>query len=174
MAYGRQRPGYQGRRQPQEEQKPPDLSFLDNGFYEKDNLREDLLDDKARVWGQKFATKKSRDEVSSTQIRRFYGDVKALGKEMRQSGINMNSINCTDLAPYKARIKMLKSKVSYASSREKVSPSFQLLIEKCVNNIKHPKDFTGFVLFFESLLGYYYYYDSLKSAKGQGGETSYE
>lgn len=169
MAYPRQPARYQQPASPPEASAQTiDLSFLDQGFYDADgNLREDLLDTHARRWGLEFApvgetVKKGTQQVSSSQIRRFYGDLKSLQDEMRRSRVNMTSKDERDLAPFKARVKMLKAKASYAAGREKVSAAFHQLMERCVDKIKSPRDFAAFALFFESLLGHYEFFSAQK------------
>ena len=141
----------------------PDLSFLDKGYYENGALRPDLLDTHAESLGKSFAQKGNK--VNSTQMRRFYGDVKELETRIeREAGADIfESADASKLARYLALIRMLKSKAAYAAGRKTVSRAFESFIVKCVDQIKTPKDFRAFVLFFEAVVGYYY---------GAGGEEN--
>lgn len=143
----------------------PDLSFLDKGYYENGALRPELLDTHAKSLGESFA-RKGDYSVKSTQMRRFYGDVKELETriERETKGADIFESDVPQkLAKYLALIRMLKSKAAYAAGRETVSRAFESFIVKSVDQIKTPKDFRAFVLFFEAIVGYYY---------GAGGEKN--
>ena len=138
--------------------RPPvlDFDFLKGGFRKpvdgKPVLREDLLDERARQLGEQFA-RGGYNRVSSAQMRRFYGDVKSLQKEIEKG----------DFRDYLARVRMLKSKVAYAAGRGTISRAFQQFISTCVDLIKEARDYEDFVTVFESVVGYYY---------GAGGERN--
>jgi CRISPR-associated protein Csm2 len=141
----------------------PDLSFLDKGYYENGALRPELLDTHAKSLGEDFA-RKDGYKVKSTQMRRFYGDVKELESRVERDAADIfESAETQKLAKYLALIRMLKSKAAYAAGRETVSRAFESFIVKSVDQIKMPKDFRAFVLFFEAIVGYYY---------GAGGEKN--
>lgn len=149
-------------RQQRNEPSPlPNLSFLDKGYYENGVLRPDLLDTHAKSLGESFA-RKGDHNVKSSQMRRFYGDVKELETRIEQN-TNLESDKPEELAKHLALIRMLKSKAAYAAGRETVSRAFESFIVKSVEQIKTPKDFRAFVLFFEAIVGYYY---------GAGGEKN--
>jgi CRISPR type III-A-associated protein Csm2 len=136
------------------------------GFYTEDGktMRPELLDSDARALGGAFAEirqrKKGPHYVSSTQLRRYYNDVKQLQfKIERDLKEKKDSDDPEALKEYLPLIKMLKAKVAYGTrpgTVERVSPKFQETIDDCVGLIKRPKDFQAFVLFFESIVGYYY------------------
>jgi CRISPR-associated protein Csm2 len=140
----------QGQRHP-----PLDLSNLDRGFRTGGNLRGDLLGSIAESYGKRFATYRS-DQVSSAQLRRFYGDVKRLQREMQTDEKAIWPM-------YEARVRMLKSKVAYAAGRRTISRSFEQFIAKCIDQVNDLDDFGDFALFFESVVGYFY---------GFGGERN--
>lgn len=148
----------------QPQKQPLDLSFLDKGYYENGALRPELLDTHAKVLGESFA-KKGDAGVKSTQMRRFYGDVKELETRIeRKEGVDIFESNDPQkLTQYLALIRMLKSKAAYAAGRNTVSRAFESFIAKAVDQIRTPKDFRAFVLFFEAVVGYYY---------GAGGEKN--
>jgi CRISPR-associated protein Csm2 len=137
-----------------------DRSFLQGGYFETREgravVRADLMDEHARSYGILFAR---TEKVSSSQLRRFYGDVKALEKKIRQGGEG-----AFDRFYY--LVKMLKSKVSYIvgkRSSEHVSQAFRDYIHTCVDAIETEEDFEAFLKFFESTVGFYY---------GAGGERN--
>jgi|YNPNPStandDraft_1061719.scaffolds.fasta_scaffold24394_4 CRISPR-associated protein Csm2 len=152
---------------------PLNLSFLTNGYYDKDdNLRPELLDQHARDLGKRFAEEKepipnsrSTKQVSSGQIRRFFGDVRDLEERIGRSTLFaiFESSDANEIKPYLALIRMLKSKADYAAGRGTVTTAFKEFITHSVDQIKTPKDFRAFVLFFEAIVGYYY---------GAGGEKN--
>lgn len=142
-----------------------ELSFLDKGYYENGVLRPELLDTHAKVLGERFAREKDH-KVKSTQMRRFYGDVKELETRIERESKGAEIFESNEpqkLAPYLALIRLLKSKAAYAAGRKTVSRAFEDFIAKSVDQIKTPKDFRAFVLFFEAIVGYYY---------GAGGEKN--
>ncbi len=145
----------------QRDEPKPNLAFLDKGYYENGALRPDLLDTHAKSLGESFASKDGY-KVKSTQMRRFYGDVKELETRIERDS-SLESNDPQQLAKYLALIRMLKSKAAYAAGRETVSRAFESFIVKSVDQIKTPKDFRAFVLFFEAVVGYYY---------GAGGEKN--
>jgi CRISPR-associated protein Csm2 len=127
-----------------------DLSFLTSFFEDskKEIIRKDLLDKKAYELGKRFAKRKREggDELSSSQLRNFFNDVRSLEAKVRAE----------DFPKVMPHIKMLKAKVAYAEGRGKVPTSFKALISKCVDLIEDKKDFEGFVKFFEAIVGFFY------------------
>lgn len=147
--------------QTQERVPPPafrSLAALNDFYTEQGDLRPELLDEISRGLGEAFA--RGEHHVSSTQIRRFYSDVKDLQQKIGGDlGERMKSDNPEDLQQYLALVKMLKAKVAYATRREageRVSRLFKDTIDKCVDLIRMPKDFQAFALFLECIIGYYY------------------
>lgn len=133
-----------------------DLSFLDQGFYNsRGNLREELLDQEAKKLAQRFGPKGGFDKVSSAQMRRFFGDVRELESILKRE-INLESHEPTDLEKYLAMVKMLKSKLAYSAGRGVIPKSFAESLSKAIDQVRSPKDFKAFVLFFESIVGYYF------------------
>lgn len=137
-------------------------------FYQDENrknLREDLLDSKARSWAESFLSPKSSNDkfqrnpkLTSAQLRKFHIEAKALeerAKRIMSSGGKFDEI--------KPVVKMLKSKVAYAcptTGQRKVPLEFRSYIEEMVDNIDDYKDFKAFALCFEAVVGFFY---------GQGG-----
>ena len=120
-------------------------------------VRADLMTDHARAYGEQVASRDRRFQVSSSQLRAFYGDVKALEKKIAQAGEGA-------FERFYYLVKMLKSKASYAQGKRaggRVSEAFRDYIHKCVDAIETEEDFEAFLKFFESTVGFYY---------GAGGE----
>jgi len=133
-------------------------------FYTSDgkNIRPELLDTEARDLGNAFANKNKRYDyyISSNQLRRYYNDVKELqAKIEKHLKDNKDSQNSELLKEFLPLIKMLKAKVAYGrrpGAKDRVSRTFQETMDACIDLIKSPRDFQTFVLFFESIVGYYY------------------
>jgi CRISPR-associated protein Csm2 len=138
-----------------------DRNFLAGGYFETKNgervVRADLMAKHAQAYGELFASRNRRNQVSSSQLRAFYGDVKALEQKIKQGGED-----AFDRFYY--LVKMLKSKASYVQGKRtggRVSKAFRDYIHACVDAIETEEDFEAFLKFFESTVGFYY---------GAGGE----
>lgn len=159
-----------------------------NGFYnEQKQVRPALFDDVARELGRAFAQRKGDYYVSSSQVRGFYGDVKALEiklQEKRQEELALRrkynqtppvkqgqqpklTTDETAVADHVFReneylVRMILPKVYYVhgkeSSRGKVSDAFRDFIEAGLGKVQRAHDFTIFVRLFESVVGFYYGY----------------
>ena len=120
-------------------------------------IRDDLMTIHAQAYGELFASRDRRNQVSSSQLRAFYGDVKALEQKIAQGGVGA-------FERFYYLVKMLKSKASYVQGKRaggRVSEAFRDYIHKCVDAIETEEDFKAFLKFFESTVGFYY---------GAGGE----
>lgn len=141
-------------RRPQSSQRLPrtplDMKFLSSGYYsdaEKRKLREDLIKIEAEKLGKTFATLKP--ELTSTQLRKIFNEVRSLEERVAEN-----------FDEQKALILMLKSKVAYSVGKKtsKTPKEFKDFIDVCIDRINDKEDFDGFVKFFESVVGYFYYY----------------
>lgn len=133
---------------PRQESKK-EFSFLDSGYYKdqsKEILREDLIVEHADILGKEFVEK--RPKLTSAQLRKFFNDVHALKAKVESIGFDNQ----------RPMIKMLKSKVAYAKGRDKIPAEFKDFIDACVDKIEDKKDFEGFIKFFESVVGFYYFH----------------
>lgn len=135
-----------------------DTSFLNSGFFvddKKEIIRSDLLEKHAFELGKKFASVK----VSSSQLRNFFNDVKALEAKV---DLVSSSREFEKIKPY---VKLLKSKVAYAykNGKGKIALPFKQFIDKCVDLVATKEDFKAFAIFFEAVVGFYY---------GEGGEKN--
>jgi CRISPR type III-A-associated protein Csm2 len=138
-----------------------DRNFLQGGYFETKEgravVRADLMSRHAQAYGELFASRDRRKQVSSNQLRAFYSDVKALEKKIRQGGEGA-------FGRFYYLVKMLKSKASYVQGKRsggRVSKAFRDYIHTCVDAIETEEDFEAFLKFFESTVGFYY---------GAGGE----
>jgi len=136
-------------------------------FYdEKGNLKESLLNNKAKLWAESFINPRRPKErgqrnpkLTSAQLRKFHIEAKTLEERMK----NLDNPK-EDFLKIRPLIKMMKSKVAYACPTtgydRKVPEEFRRYIEEMVDHIEDAKDFRAFALCFESVVGFFY---------GQGG-----
>jgi CRISPR-associated protein Csm2 len=135
-------------------------------FNEKGKIKATLLDEEAKKVADSLVEyQKERDgsirrnkqgkvvivpkkTLNSAQLRRFYNDFKQLEKKIKMKGFE----------EIKPLIKMVKSKVSYASnpSNQKIPPQFKQFLIKNVDCINSKKEFEAFMLYFEAVVGFYY------------------
>ncbi len=142
---------------------------MSNFFYNDgtEEIKEELLDGKAKEWAESFLKPKwpprgsgmKNPKLTSAQLRKFHREVKEL--EERVKGLENPQTEFTRIRPI---VKMLKSKVAYACPsngvERKVPEEFRKYIEDMVDNVVDAKDFLAFALCFEAVVGYFY---------GQGG-----
>ncbi len=95
-------------------------------------------------------------QISPTQLRRFFDDVKAIQRYLGQfHGMDEREAAFRKKLP---EIKMLKAKAAYARGRDTVTQGFLDFVDKNVNMIKEIKDFDVFCKFFEAVYGYFYFH----------------
>jgi CRISPR-associated protein Csm2 len=143
-----------------------DPDFMREGYHKttpggQPVVRDDLMTTHAQAYGELFASRDRRVQVSSNQLRAFYGDVKALERKLDRK-IEQGGEEAFEEIYY--LVKMLKSKASYVQGKRaggRVSEAFRDYIHKCVDAIETKEDFRAFLKFFESTVGFYY---------GAGGE----
>jgi len=136
---------------------------MENYFYgdeEKERLREELLDKRAKEWAKSFINPNSdgRDRnprLTSTQLRRFHIEAKTL-----EAKIDALEKPKEEFLKFRPMVKMLKSKVAYAcpipGRDKKVPEEFRRYIEEMVDNITDYRDFKAFCLCFEAVVGFFY------------------
>lgn len=121
---------------------------------EKKILNEALLDTRAEQVAKTFLGRWPK-MVSSSQLRKFYNEVKSLEKKLDNQPFSV-------VYPL---IKMLKSKIAYATAPSKIRRDEQPLY----NNFKQflmegidaipengEKEFRAFCKYFEAVVGFYY------------------
>ncbi len=95
-----------------------------------------------------------RKTLSTTQLRKFFGELKNI--EANTSSISFNL----------AKIKMIKPKLAYAVGREKSdNPKIKDLyieFEQAINAISKYEHFKNFVQLFEAVVAYHKYYENHK------------
>ena len=139
-------------------------STLESGYLDEDGrFKKELIENEADKIGELLANgginkRKRYEKLSSSQLRNFYNEVKALDAKI-------NEENFLDNLPF---VLMLKAKANYAyrggGKNKKIPESFKDFIIKNVEIIskeKTYKSFDNFTTFFETVVGYFY---------GHGGE----
>jgi CRISPR type III-A-associated protein Csm2 len=126
---------------------------MENYFYgdnEKTILKESLLTNKARDWAKKFLNPINKyDKLTSAQLRKFYGEVKALETKVDAKGF----------AQIKPLIKMLKSKAAYScpiNGKKKIPDEFKIFLNEMVDHVEDEQDYKAFAITFEAVVGYFY------------------
>lgn len=122
-------------------------------YYEdqqKEIINPVLLDEDARKKVSSFLKPKSGKRLTSSQIRKYFNEVKSLKLKIEKLGFNK----------VKPSILLLKSKAAYdcpvKGSKKNIPEEFKEFIFNCVDSIKDEKDFEAFALYFEAIVGYFY------------------
>jgi CRISPR-associated protein Csm2 len=130
-------------------------------FDEKGNLKSDLLSDEAEREAKKFVVFRHDNKVdtfqsiTSAQLRKFYNEFKGLEKRLDFAA----TAQAEDEAAFGGvlpLVKMVKSKVAYASGSKKVPQAFAKWLEQHVDAINSAKEFRAFLLHFEAVVGFCY------------------
>lgn len=117
--------------------------------YTKDG---ELFNQTALSWAEKIGAEKGG--VQNTQMRKFYDQV--LNLHQKAKPMNDEDFE-SDLLPF---VKMLNSKVAYASTRNSgggkiVNSEFVRMMNSCINQVSTKKDLNTFKLFFEAVIGFH-------------------
>jgi len=108
--------------------------------YKKDG---ELLNKTAQKWAEKISK-----DVKNTQIRKFFDQVLKLHQEAKHS-----KDFAGEILPF---VKMLNSKVAYASSRGGlVNQAFVDMMSSCINQVDSKEKLDVFKLFFEAVIGFH-------------------
>ena len=124
--------------------------FIKKGFRnDKGKLRPDLFSDEAKNIALQLTSGKK--PTTPTQLRAFYGEVKALQNRMEDEEESFE-----DILPF---ILMLKSKASYKYGTKNIPIEFRNFIFSVVDEIKKvntKQAFEDFCYFFEAIIGFSY------------------
>jgi CRISPR-associated protein Csm2 len=135
------------------------MTCLSLGYFsdaERQKLKENLIGKEAERLGKTLAN--LEPELTTTQLRKFFNEVRSLEERMKDDNFE------------KALICMLTSKAAYAVAKtsSKVPEEFKDFMDACVEKIKDERDFYAFVKFFESIVGYFYYFKEQNKSKRDG------
>lgn len=117
---------------------------------QKQVLDDSLVDAKAIEWARSF------ERLKSTQMRRFYDDLKAierkvqLGKDLQEQQGNFER--------ERALITMFKAKAVYAEKRGVSPRAFTEFIFNHMASIKDLNDFRAFIKVFEAVVAFHRFY----------------
>jgi len=108
---------------------------------------QELLNKTAQKWAEDIGK-----DVKNTQIRKFFDQVLKLHQDAKHSGDFHGEI-----LPF---VKMLNSKVAYASSRSSssgklVNQAFVDMMSSCINQVDSKEKLDVFKLFFEAVIGFH-------------------
>lgn len=126
-------------------------------FFDPNGEPKELYDTLAEKQAREFSEK----PLSSSQLRRYFGEIKDLYRqwESRCAGHEgepdfAKNEYVTHIEP---RFKMLRSKVFYAKKdKGKIPLQFADFLTECIKKVSNEKDFRKFVLHFEAVVGFMY------------------
>lgn len=109
----------------------------------------DLFDTKALKYAEAIG-----NGVKNTQIRKFYDYILDY---QNKSKVLSNDEFKMEILPF---IKMLNSKVAYASTRNSgggklINDAFVSMMKDCIIAVQEKEDLTNFKLFFEAVIGFH-------------------
>ena len=115
--------------------------------YKKDP---ELLNKTAKKFAEDIGV--GRGGVQNTQIRKFFDQVLKLQQDAKQS-----DDFASEILPF---VKMLNSKVAYASSRNSgggklINRAFVDMMNSCINQVNTKDNLNVFKLFFEAVIGFH-------------------
>ena len=119
-------------------------------YTDKKILDPKWVDDEARKAASSFFENKL-NSINSSQLRKFYADVKSLERQWQAKGGNDSAF--AEILPM---LKLLKAKSDYAQNRKVVPPTFKDWLWNHVDSINAANDFKAFLLHFEAVVGFSY------------------
>lgn len=117
-------------------------------YTDKDKLDPGWVDEYALKAAESFFPDE-RNGINSSQLRKFYADVKSLERQWQAAGGNEDAF-----AGIMPMVKLLKAKSVYARKRKVVPESFRVWLWKHVDSINAARDFKAFLLHFEAVVGF--------------------
>jgi len=132
---------------------------------EKKIVKKDLFSDYAHEIAKNLAKKeeyrtksgKKRFRTNTlSQIRKFYDDLLRIKMsiQLKRNGLERSKEENEEFIRKLPYIKMMKAKVSYALSRDKITKDFYDFINENVDYIKDIDDFFTFCNLFEAIIAY--------------------
>jgi CRISPR-associated protein Csm2 len=108
------------------------------------------VDDEAQRWARSFV------ELKTTQMRRFYDELKAIERKILQAGsLQDHEMNFSNNL---ALIRMFKAKAVYAEKRKVAPRGFTQFIFDHMASIKDLKDFQAFLKVFEAVVAFHRFF----------------
>ena len=126
-----------------------------------ENIKPEALSTEAEKIAQEIVGKYgNQSDTSSTQLRRFYYEFKALEKKLEKEPDRFQ----TKILPL---VQMVRSKVAYAKGSKKIQDAFANFLEGKVKEIKEVTHFRAFLLQFEAVVGFFYEKEQQKKSTGR-------
>lgn len=126
-------------------------------YFDGEHIRKELVSSEAEDAAKRFVTRNERQKhpITSAQLRKFYNEFKGLEKKLqfRAKTADVEESAFRGILPL---VKMVKSKVAYASGGNKVPRSFADWLNANVDAINSARDFRAFLLHFEAVVGFCY------------------
>lgn len=117
---------------------------------EKQRLNPKWVDEEAIKWAASFKS------LKTTQMRRFYDDLKAIERKILSGGnIQEKEAN---FERDRALVMLFKAKAVYAEKRKVSPPEFTQFIFNHTASIKDLKDFQAFLKVFEAVVAFHRFY----------------
>lgn len=150
--------GYNGNRGNNFNQKV-EFDFEKKGYLKDGIIREELITEEAEKIAKLFSPDDFRNKLSTSQLRAFFNEVKAIKNRVKDDGSNYNIVF--------PLILMLKSKAEYKGNSKgnssKIPAVFKDFLIANIDRLSKDKKegngkvaFDAFVMFFEAVVGYFY------------------
>mgnify|MGYP005836199699 CR=1 FL=1 len=118
-------------------------------------LDPELLDTQAIKWAKAFA------ELKTSQMRRFYDDLKAIERKiLAGNGPQEQAVNFEKAWPM---VVIFKAKAAYAEKRNFAPRAFTQFIFDHVSSIQDLSDFQSFLKVFEAVVAFHKYFSKEKN-----------
>ncbi|MGQ9506131.1 MAG: type III-A CRISPR-associated protein Csm2 [Thermogutta sp.] len=132
-------------------------------FFDPQKSDTELFDRLAEEQAQKL-------EVNSSQLRRFFGELKDLFRQWRSvsAGLTEEEREQRYRQEFEPRFKMIRSKVSYATrvgGQSKLDKSFAEFLKHGINKTNSWRDFERFIMHVEAVVGFMYGLGRVKDAR---------
>jgi CRISPR-associated protein Csm2 len=126
-------------------------------YFDGENIRKELLSSEAEGAAKQFVAGSGSVEkpITTAQLRKFYNEFKGLEKKL-QFRAKTPDLEETAFKGVLPLVKMVKSKVAYASGGNKVPRSFADWLNQHVESINSAREFKAFLLHFEAVVGFCY------------------
>lgn len=111
----------------------------------------------AETFGRYLAEKENNlKELSSSQLRKFFGALKALQNEIL---MDSDLADDKEISNYKHELLMLKPQLAYAAARAKSDyakiHNFHEIISECIDHVQTKKHFKNFISLVEAIVAYH-------------------
>ncbi|MGQ9842559.1 MAG: type III-A CRISPR-associated protein Csm2 [Spirochaetota bacterium] len=132
-------------------------------------LTEDYLTKDAEEYARKF----KKNNINSTQLRKFYDDFKALERRILEEQNPTDDWFKKELLPL---IKFVKTKIAYSVGRKSqgahlVSKEFKEYMDKQIDNIETISCFDVFLKHYQALISYFTYISELEDSQKQNSKN---